>query len=208
MRAGACLTRLARLAGRLARGGLALRGSATARLALLLLRFLGAALLVQRAAAVELLLRDRAVLVADVAGGLAVEVGAAGSLGQRDQIGGGIGVAAQEGRQRRAAEHARRTLLDVGLDAQLQRPGRAVEQRRKALAQPAGAFGRAHVRSLGRARCGRGLLDCRFGGDLGCGVRGRTGDGGCLDRRGGLGSRSGGGDLGVGRDLGGGHGSG
>src|SRR6188474_3551461 len=100
-----------------------------------LLVFELAARLQADAAPRQLVDRDLAVLVADLAAGLAVQVEALAAAGHRQQVRGAAGVAAEERRQHLLAEHARRARLDVDVGAQLQRLRRAVEQRREALAQ-------------------------------------------------------------------------
>jgi hypothetical protein len=72
-----------------------------------------------------------AVLVADLAGRLAIQVESLGGAGESDQVAGAAGVAAQEGRQGRLGELAGGPGLDVGLDAQLDRLRRPGEQGRK-----------------------------------------------------------------------------
>jgi hypothetical protein len=94
-----------------------------------------APLLVDRAPSRELVDRAAAVLVADLAGRLTVQVEPVRTLRDRLQIRRAAGVAAEERGQRLLREHAGRTLLDVDLDAQLQRLRRAPEQGREALAQ-------------------------------------------------------------------------
>ena len=64
-------------------------------------------------------------------------------LAQGDQVAGAAGVAAQEGREHGLGEHAGGAGLDVGLHTQLDRLGRAGEQRRKALLELLGALGGA-----------------------------------------------------------------
>ena len=101
-----------------------------------------------------------AVLVGQFARGLAIEVETLGALRHGDQVGGGAGVATEEGRQGLLAEHARGTLLDVDLDAQLQGLGRAGEQGWEQLGQArAGGGGRGIGLGGGRVRRGAfGLL--------------------------------------------------
>ena len=82
----------------------------------------------QRTAPGQLVQRRLAVFGRDLAGRRAVQVEALRRACQCDQVAGAAGVPAQEGRQRRLGEHTGRTRLDVGLDAQLQRLGRADEQ--------------------------------------------------------------------------------
>jgi voltage-gated potassium channel len=115
---------------------------------------LGAPGLGDGAAPGQLVQRGLAVLVADRVGGLAVQVQPVAGLAQGDQVAGATGVAAQEGRQHGLGEHAGRPGLDVGLHAQLDRLGRAREQRRKALLELLGAFGGTHRRRR-RRRGGR-----------------------------------------------------
>jgi hypothetical protein len=86
-------------------------------------------------AAGQLFQRDLAVLFGELTSGLAVEVEALLGLRCGDQVGRGARVAAQEGRQHLLGELTGRALLDVGLDAQLQRLGLAAEQRREQLGQ-------------------------------------------------------------------------
>ena len=99
------------------------------------LRFGLAPRLHQGATALHLFARGGAVLFGNLAGGRPVQIEARGRCHQRPQVGRARGVAVQEDRQRLAAEHPRRALLDVGLDAQLDRARRSLvaEQRRKAL---------------------------------------------------------------------------
>jgi len=107
-----------------------------------LLAFEVAALLLERAPLVvdgaaprELVDRAAPVFVADLAGRLTVEVDAVHAVRDGLQVRSAAGVAAEERRQRLLREHAGRALLDVDLDAQLQRLRRTAEQRREALAQ-------------------------------------------------------------------------
>ena len=115
----------------------------------------------------QLVAGQLAVFLAQVAGGLAVQVEARRRLAQRDQVGGAGGVAPEEGRQRGLGEHARRALVDVGLDAQLQRPGMATEQRRKVLLEQIRAGRRRDLlarRLAGQRRSGLGRCgDWRIG---------------------------------------------
>jgi len=94
-----------------------------------------AALLVEGATPRQLVDRALPVLVADLAGRLAVEIEAVGALRHRLQVRGAAGVAAEEGGQRLLREHAGRAFLDVDLDAKLERLRPAAEQGRKALPQ-------------------------------------------------------------------------
>ena len=109
----------------------------------------------------SLKLRDRGlpVFVADLTRGLAVEVDTRRCVGQRLEVAVAGGVAVQEHRQRLAVEEARRALLDVGLDAQLQGLGLARrEQRREQLGQPRRSLRGRHVGNGGRCRTGRRRL--------------------------------------------------
>jgi hypothetical protein len=99
-----------------------------------------APLLVDRAPSRELVDRAAPVLVADLAGRLTVQVEPVRTLRDRLQIRRAAGVAAEERGQRLLREHAGRTLLDVDLDAQLQRLRRAAEQGREALAKQRSAI--------------------------------------------------------------------
>ena len=99
-----------------------------------------APLLVDRAPSRELVDRAAPVLVADLAGRLAIEIDAVRALRDRLQIRGAAGVAPEERGQRLLREHAGRTLLDVDLDAQLERLRRTAEQGREALAQQRSAI--------------------------------------------------------------------
>ena len=83
-----------------------------------------------------------AVLFADIAGRLAVQVKPVRRGQQRADVRRAGGVAVQEQRQRLAAVGVRRALLDVGLDAQLYRQQHTgAKQRRKLLGQSGGAGG-------------------------------------------------------------------
>jgi hypothetical protein len=127
------------------------------------------AFLAQRTAARELLRGGFVVLGADLAGGLAVQVEALRGLAHGHQVGPAAGVAAEEDGQQLAREHPRRALLDVGLDAQLQRLGGAAEQRREARLQLGRALVQRHRRRIGR----RSGVGCAVG----------SGRGGCSGRR-------------------------
>ena len=131
--------------------------------ALLLFEF--AARVVAGAAPGELVARDAAVLVGDLARRLPVEVEALLAVRDREQVLRAAGVAAEEGRQRLLREGAGRALLNVHLDAQFQRLRRAREQRGRELPELAHALGRAHLGTR-RRRGDNGW----FGG---CGRRGR-----------------------------------
>ena len=85
------------------------------------------------AASGQLVQRDLAMLGADLAAGLTVQVVAVRRLGHRDQVGGAAGVAPEEGCQRLLGESTRRAALDVELDAQLDGLDRPGEQRGKQL---------------------------------------------------------------------------
>ncbi|MEO6744518.1 MAG: hypothetical protein ABIS28_15585 [Caldimonas sp.] len=100
-----------------------------------LLVFEGAAFFVDGAAARQLVDRAAPVLVADLAGRLAVEVDAVRALRNRLQVRGAAGVAAEERGQRLLREDTRRAFMDVDLDAELERLRSAAEQRREALPQ-------------------------------------------------------------------------
>jgi len=125
-----------------------------------------------------------AVFFGDLTRRLAVEVEALRRRQQGADVGRAGGVPVQEDRQRFLAEQARRALLDVGLDAQLERQHLAnAEQRREVLGQGSGTGGR---RQLGdRGASGRG----GFGRGLGCGFcrrfsgRFSTRFYGCVSRR-------------------------
>jgi len=114
-------------------------------------------LLVQRAAPRDLVEGAAPVLVADLAGRLAVEVEAVRTVRDRLQVRGAAGVAAEEGGERLLRKHPGRSFLDVDLDAQLERLRSAAEQRRKALAQQRSAIAMsgALVCRRGRRGCGR-----------------------------------------------------
>ena len=130
------------------------------------------------ASARQLLAGELAVLFAQFTRWLAVEVETLGGLAQRNQVSGAAGVASEECRQRRLAEHPWRALCDVGLDAQLQGFGLAAEQRREMLLEQISAGRRAHV--LGPARrLGRFGLGC---GDAGLGDLGDLASRRCIGR--------------------------
>ena len=94
------------------------------------------------AAAFELYSGGGLVFFADLARCLAVQVKAVLGCQQCADVGGAGGVAMQKDRQRLLVEQARGSLLDVGLDAQLDRQRFAGgEQRREALGQRCGAGG-------------------------------------------------------------------
>jgi hypothetical protein len=107
----------------------------------------------------------RFVFFGDFTGVGAVQVDTLRCFHQRIQVGVAGGVAVQEDRQRLAREHPRRTRLDVGLDTQLQRPGRAAEQGGEVFGQRGSASrggqvdpGRCNLsgwRSGGACRCAR-----------------------------------------------------
>jgi hypothetical protein len=109
-----------------------------------------------RPTAVELGPGGLTVLVGHKSRRLAVQIEPIHRSHQRLQVRGGGGVAVQEQRQRLAGEHARCALLKVGLDAQLQRLGRAVaaEQCGKALCQLGRALGGPHAGRSLRFGCG------------------------------------------------------
>jgi len=87
----------------------------------------------------QLRCRSQPMLFGKLATGHAVEIEALGATGQRGKIRIAAGVTAQECRQRLSGEHPGCTLLDVGLDPQFQRLGRARKQRGKPLGQAIGA---------------------------------------------------------------------
>ena len=103
---------------------------------------LGFALLAQRAAALELLASRKLVLLADLPGRLAVQVKALLGSAQRDQVARRTGVAAKERRELGLRKTARRALLDVCLDAQLQRLVAAAKERREERLERGGDFSR------------------------------------------------------------------
>ena len=148
-----------------------LRGPCRLRSARLLLTLAG-----DLAPAGQLFARQVAVLLAQLASGLAVQIKALRGLAQRQQIAGAAGVAAKKRRQRRFAKHTRCAQVDIGLDAQLQRLGRAAKQRRKVLFQQVGAGGGADVLRAGNRR--------GAGRDRGVGCRARSGSHSVLRRRG------------------------
>ena len=130
--------------------------------------FLGAAGVLVGAAAGQLVGGHLAVLFGQFASRLAVQVKTLRALGHGDQVGRGPGVAAQEGRQHGLGEDTGRALLDIGLDAQLQRLGTAGEQGREELLEAVARGSRAHLFSLGwrfgHRRASSGLLGgCRCG---------------------------------------------
>jgi len=77
--------------------------------------------------------RGLPMLGGDLAGSLAVEIEARAAARHRVEVGGGTGMAPQEGRQHLPREHAGGALLNVGLDTQLQRPCPRAEQGREVL---------------------------------------------------------------------------
>ena len=125
----------------------------------------------QAAAALQFGGGGLSVHVVDVAGRRAVEVETMRRIHQRLQVRRAGGVAVQEGRQRLAREDARRALLDVVLDAQLDRQRAAgAEQRRKQLGQAGGAGRRREIHRYRRRPshgCGRHRLGWRCGTSLG-----------------------------------------
>ena len=156
------------------------QGQALAALAFFLL----AALVLLGAAAGELVLGHLAVLVGELAGGLAVQVKTLLAARHGHQVGRGTRVATEEGRQSSLAEFAGRTLLQVDLDAQLQGLGLALEQGGEQFGQAGRGLGRGGAGHLGscvgrcgigrhrisrRSICSRGI--CRP--SLGLGVHGR-----------------------------------
>jgi len=130
------------------------QGQALAALALFLL----AALVLLGAAAGELVQGHLAVLVGELASGLAVQVKALLAARHGDQVRGRTRVAAKECRQGRLAELTGRALLDVDLDAQLQRLWLALEQAGEEFGQAGGRLGRGLASGLGTrlGRCGIG----------------------------------------------------
>ena len=136
---GALALGLLGLLGALARGLLGVLGLVLG--ALLGLRLL-LALAANLAAARQLVAGQLAVLFAQFAGGLAIQIKARLGLAQRDQIRGAGGVAAEKRRQRGLGEDARCARMDIGLDAQLQGLGRAAKQGREVLLQQVGTGGR------------------------------------------------------------------
>jgi hypothetical protein len=96
----------------------------------------------QLTAALELIGRHLAVLIAELARRLAIQVKAVRGLADGDQVGRGPGVATQKGRQGLFAELARGALLNVCLDAQLQGLGLAREQGWEQGRQSGPCFGR------------------------------------------------------------------
>jgi hypothetical protein len=106
------------------------------------LALLDHALFAQGAATLHFLTRLFAMLLAQLAGRLAVQIETGGGMDQRLQVGRSTGVAAQEGRQHRLREDAGRARLDIRLDAQLQRLGSPAEQGREKLRQLLGALRR------------------------------------------------------------------
>ena len=119
------------------------------------------------AAALEFILRGLAMLVGDVACGVAIQVKTLGGFGQTNQVAIAAGVATQEGRQHRLGEHAWGTFLDISLDTQFQRQGLfSAKQGGKQGLEACAALGRVH-----------GLLLRSFLGDLGIvGVRHASGE--------------------------------
>jgi len=130
------------------------QGQALAALALFLL----AALVLLGAAAGEFVQGNLTVLVGELASGLAVQVKALLATRHGDQVGGRTRVAAKECRQGRLAELTGRALLDVDLDAQLQRLWLALEQAGEEFGQAGGRLGRGLASGLGTrlGRCGIG----------------------------------------------------
>jgi hypothetical protein len=120
--------------------------------------FLFAALVLLGAAAGEFVQRHLAVLVGELARGLAVQVKALLATRHGDQVRGRTRVAAKECRQGRLAELTGRALLDVDLDAQLQGLGLALEQTWEEFGQASGRLGRGLASGLGASlgRCGIG----------------------------------------------------
>ena len=107
------------------------------------------------AAARQLVGGHLAVFFGQLAGRLAVQVETLGALRHSRQVGRGARVATEEGRQGLLAELAGGALLDVDLDAQLERLGRPLEQGGE---------------QLGQTRAGGGGRDVGLGrGGLGCG---------------------------------------
>ena len=98
--------------------------------------------------------RRAAVFFGDLAGRVAIEVDALRRRRQRAQIRRARGVPVQKYRQGALVEKARRTLLDVGLDAQLDGLRRGREKRRKELGQARCARGGREVGDGWRGRCG------------------------------------------------------
>jgi hypothetical protein len=136
------------------------QGQALSALAL----FLFATLVLLGAAAGELVQGHLAVLVGELASRLAVQVKALLAARHGDQVGGCTRVAAEKRRQGCLAELTGCALLDVDLDAQLQRLGLALEQAGEKLGQAGGRLGRCLACELGVGLCIR----------LGGGLRRRT----------------------------------
>jgi hypothetical protein len=111
------------------------------------------------AAAGQLVGGHLAVFFGQLAGRLAVQIETLGALRDGRQVRRGARVATEEGRQGLLAELAGGALLDVDLDAQLERLGRPLEQGGEQLGQTrAGGGGRGvglGCRGLGRGRVGR-----------------------------------------------------